>query len=137
MISTSRQRVFAFWYFLVVALLTALLLEHLLAFELLRVVFWVRLGVYATALIFSFHVLGEYLHNKELALRELKRIQRAFTTQLLQKDNQIDDLKQRTRAALKTAAKQAEKVVDAEHTAGKLQQELNQRPAKKRVKRKK
>lgn len=135
MISTSRQRVFAFWYFLVVALLTALLLEHLLVFELLRVVFWVRLGVYATALIFSFHVLGEYLHNKELALRELKRIQRAFTTQLLQKDNQIDDLKQRTSAALKTAAKQAEKVVDAERATSELYRKLHS--AKKRVKRKK
>lgn len=135
MISTSRQRVFAFWYFLVVALLTALLLEHLLVFELLRVVFWVRLGVYATALIFSFHVLGEYLHNKELALRELKRIQRAFTTQLLQKDNQIDDLKQRTNAALKTAAKQAGKVVDAERATSELHRKLHS--AKKRVKRKK
>lgn len=135
MISTARQRVFAFWYCLVVALLTALLLEHLLAFELLRVAFWVRLGVYATALIFSFYVLGEYLYNRELALRELKRIQRAFTTQLRQKEEQIDDLKQRTTAALKTATKQAEKVVDAQRATSKLYRELHS--TKKRVKRKK
>jgi len=75
MIVSARQKVFALWYFTVVGLLTALTLEQLFRFNLLSPVFWLRLAVYAAALIFSFYVLGEYIHNRELALEELRRIQ--------------------------------------------------------------
>ncbi len=137
MIVSARQKVFALWYFTVVGLLTALTLEQLFRFNLLSPVFWLRLAVYAVALIFSFYVLGEYIHNRELALEELRRIQRAFTTQLSAKEKQIEELQEKTSIALKTAAKQAGKIVDAERAATKLAQELERRTVKKRVKSKK
>lgn len=133
MIISARQKVFALWYFIVVGLLTALTFEQLLQFDILNPIFWLRLAVYAVVLIFSFYVLGEYVHNRELALQELRRIQRAFTAQLSAKEKQIEELQEKTEIALKTAAKQAGKVVDAQHAAAELARELERHAVKKRI----